>query len=366
MSAPTLSLRQINRATLARQLLLSRAALPIPAAIEQVGHLQAQVQNPPYIGLWTRLADFQRSDLTRLMEARRVVRTAWLRSTLHLVTAEDYVRLRATLQPALSRALSAFFGQKAKGVDVERLVTAARAQFAEKPRTTGDLKPALLAVEPTRDPDALAYVVRTHLPLVQVPPAGTWGSGASAYTLAEAWLGQPIAPEADLRSLVQRYLAAFGPASIQDVQAWSGLTKLREPIEALRPALRTFKTEAGDEMFDLPDAPLPDADVPAPVRFMPEYDNVVLSHADRTRLIRDVDRGGIFLSAARVRATLLVDGFVRGVWKIEEARGNATLKIELFQPLAAAERDEVLQEGARLLRWVEDQATAFDIQIVAR
>ncbi len=167
-----LILRELNRATLARQLLLDRATIPVPDAVARLVGLQAQVPNPPYIGLWTRLRDFRRDDLTRLLEERRVVRAPLLRSTLHLFTAEDYALLRPALQPALTRALAAFFGRRAKGLDIARLVAAARAHLQETPRTFTELRALLSDLEPDRDPEALAYAVRTHLPLVQAPPGG--------------------------------------------------------------------------------------------------------------------------------------------------------------------------------------------------
>jgi hypothetical protein len=253
--------RELNRATLARQLLLERATLAVPDAVARLGGLQAQVPNPPYIGLWTRLRNFRRDDLPALEQAGEVVRATMMRSTLHLVTTGDYLTLRPALQPALTRALGAFFGQRAKGLDVDRLVAAARAWVEEEPRTFGELRPLLSGLAPDRDPEALAYAVRTHLPLVQVPPGGTWGAGGNpAYASAEPWLdGQLVAPEESLRQLVLRYLAAFGPATVRDVQTWSGLVRLREPIEGLKPELRAFRDERGAELLDLPHLPLPPA-----------------------------------------------------------------------------------------------------------
>ena len=240
MADRPLTLRELNRATLARQLLLGREELAASAAIERLAGLQAQVPNPPYIGLWTRLTAFRRDDLTRLLEQRAVVRATLLRSTLHLFTARDYLLLRPALQPALTRALGAFFGKRAKGLDIDRLVTAARAAVEEAPRTFTELRPLLSRIYPDRDPEALAYAVRTHLPLVQVPPGGTWGSGGSpAHALAESWLGGSLAaPEESLRALLRRYLAAFGPATVQDFQAWSGLTGMKGAIEGLSGSFR--------------------------------------------------------------------------------------------------------------------------------
>lgn len=354
MTGRVLSLRELNRATLARQMLLGREETPTLDAVRRLAGLQAQVPNPPYFGLWSRLQDFERGDLTRLMEERLVVRVPLMRSTLHLVTAEDYLSLWPAVQPALARALSAFFGRRAKGVDIARLVAAAREALDEAPLTMGGLKKVLAEAEPGRDGDALNYAVRAHLPLVQVPPGGTWGSGsAAAYATAEARLGRPPSAPGDvLQVLFHRYLAAFGPASVKDFQAWSGLTRLKEPVKEIRGGLISFKDEDGSELLDLPDAPLPPPDTPAPARFVPEYDNLVLSHADRGRVVPAEHRKKVFLSAARVRATFLVDGFVAGAWKIEKTRKAATLVIEPFDPLPDGAREALAEEGERLARFV--------------
>lgn len=221
----------------------------------------------------------------------------------------------------------------------------------------------LSQIAPGRDGDALAYAARTYLPLVQVPPGGTWGSGSSAaYALAEAWLDQPLVTSEDPRVLIIRYLAACGPATVLDVQAWSGRTRLKDEVEKLRPDLRILRDEQGNELFDLPDMPLPPGDAPAPPHFVPEYDNLVLSHADRTRVIADADRSKVFLSAGRVRATFLLDGFVRGVWKIETVKRHATLVIEPFEVLTETEQAALAEEGERLLRFAEDRAETFDVR----
>lgn len=365
MAHPVLTLRELNRATLARQLLLDRATLPVPDAIERLVGLQAQVPNPPYIGLWTRLQDFRREDLTRLMEERQVGRATLMRSTLHLMTVEDYLLLRPALQPALTRSLRSIAGRRVEGLDLDRMLAAARASLEEAPRTFTELRALLTELEPDRDPSALAYLVRTHLPLVQVHPAGTWGSGGSpAYALAGSWLGRPLSGSEDPRDLVLRYLAAFGPATVKDVQTWSGLVRLRGQIEEMKSELRIFRDERGNELIDLLDMPLLEdlADLPAPPRFVPEYDNLVLAHADRTRVVPDEYRSSIFLSAARVRATFLVDGFVCGTWKIEKAQRVATLVIEPFEPLAREDRDALAEEGERLVRFVGDAAEAFKVR----
>ncbi len=354
-----LTLRELNRATLARQMLLERENVSPLEAVQRLVALQAQVTSPPYVGLWTRLNDFRREDLTRLMLERRVVRATLMRATLQLMTADDYLLLRPALQPALTRSMRSISGKRLDGLDLDRLVGAARDFFEEEPRTFADLRPLLSDLEPDRDQSALAYAVRTRLPLVQVPSGGVWGySGKAPFTTPERWLGQPPSGSEDARDLILRYLAAFGPAAVRDVQMWSGRTQLKTSVEEMRPELRTFHDESGNELFDLPDAPLPPADTPAPPRFVPDYDNLILSHAERRRVVPDEHRKKVFLSAARVRATFLVDGFVHGVWKIEKQRKTATLVIEPFEPLSREDRDTLSDEGERLVRFVaEPQGT---------
>jgi len=363
MSERTLTLRELNRATLTRQMLLERETLSVPAAVERLAGLQAQVASPPYIGLWTRLRDFRRDDLTHALEERLVVRAAMMRSTLHLMTAEDYLLLWPAMQPALVRALGAFFGKRAKGLDIEKLVTEARTWLAEEPRTQGDLRALLSGIEPDRDPAAMSYAVRSYLPKVQVPSGGRWGySNRPPYALAEDWLGRPVSGTENLRDLVFRYLAAFGPATVADVQAWSGLVRLKEAMGDIKPELRVFRDENGKELLDVPDGSLPPADTPAPVRFVPDYDNLILSHADRGRVISDEHRKFVFLSAGRVRATFLVDGFVAGTWKVEKSRRTANLVIEPFEPLAEGTREILLEEGERLARFVESEAETVEVR----
>jgi len=360
----TLTLCELNRATLARQMLLDRETLPVLDAVGRLVGLQAQVPSLPFVGLWTRLQDFRRDDLTRPMRERLVVRATLMRATLHLMTAADYLLLRPALQPALTRSLQSIAGRRMQGLDVDELVATVHEFFAREPRAFAELSATLSELLPDRDPSALAYAVRTHLPLVQVPSANsTWGySGRIPFTPAESWLGKPLATSQDPRHLFLRYLAAFGPAGVMDFQAWSGLTRTKGAIEALKPELRSFRDERGNEMLDLPDAPLPPGDAPAPVRFVPDYDNLILSHSDRTRVISDEYRPRIFLSAARVRATFLVDGFVRGAWKIEKSRRAATLVIEPFEPLADEDRAALTGEGERLLRFVADGAETVEVR----
>ena len=358
-----LTRRELNRALLARQMLLERQTVSAREAVRRLAGMQAQIPNPPYIGLWSRLRDFQREELTQLIQQKQVVRATAMRHTLHLLTAEDYLRLRLAIQPALTRGWQTITKTRLQGLDVERVVETARAYVTEQPRTFVEIRDLLAKLEPERDPSALAYTARTFLPLIQIPPAGTWDVGGSAtQMLVEDWLGQPlVSAEEGLPELIRRYLAAFGPATVGDIQSWSYLSGLKGAVEQLRPELRTFRDERKRELFDLPDAPLPDADTPAPVRFLPEFDNLILSHDDRSRVLPNEYRKNVFLTAARVRATFLVDGFVAGAWKFERVKKAARLIIEPYAPLADAVRDELAQEGGRLLRFAEDDATGFEV-----
>lgn len=362
MPEKTLTQRQLNRTLLDRQMLLEREQVKPLQAIEQLVAMQAEKANMPYIGLWARLKDFTRDQLTQLMFDREVVRVQYLRSTMHLVPARDYAAMRASVQPALTRALGAFFGQKAKGLEVAAIVRAARQAIEGEPQTFVKLRALLLGLYPDRDAEAMAYAVRTHLPMVQIPPAGTWGVGGSpAHALAETWIDAPYNEDDDPRPLIRRYLAAFGPSSLRDAQAWSGFVRFKATMDALESELVTYQDEKGVTLYDLPTSPIIDEDTPAPVRFLPELDNLILSHFDRTRIIAAAYRPRVFLPAARVRSTFLVDGYVAGAWKIEKARRAATLIIEPFAPLEKRAREEVAAEGERLLRWVADDAETFEV-----
>lgn len=362
MTTPALTLRQLNRATLARQLLLERSALAVPAALERLVGLQAQLASAPYVGLWTRLRDFHREDLATLIEHRIVVKATLMRGTLHLFTADDYVRFRATLQPLLSAGWAAIVKNREANFDLAELLKVARRYLDEQPRTFAEISEMLLQWQPKQDVGAMRYGVRTHLPLVQVPiPTGWSYSNKPEFTLAESWIGRALDTENHLPELVLRYLAAFGPASVTDAQTWLGL-KLKDTFEQLRPKLQTYRDETRRELFDLPNLELPAEDTPAPVRFLPEYDNLLLSHNNRTRVIADEDRAKVYLPGLRVAATILIDGFVRGVWKVEKTKTAAALVIEPFAKLAKKERSALQEEGDRLLRFVEAKAKSYEVR----
>ena len=364
MPAETLTLSRLNRATLARQMLLGREDASVVAAVERLCGMQAQEPRPPFIGLWTRLARFERGDLHRALQARAVVRGTLMRGTLHLLSAGDYAAHRLTLQPMLSRIALGILRERAAGLDIEALVPVARALLEEEPRTFNQLRPLLREAFPHVDERALGYVTRTELPLVMMPTDDRWGFPAdSRFGLAEEWIGRPLASDGSPEALLMRYLAAFGPASAADFQQWSGLQRMRSTVEAMRPRLATFRDERGRELFDLPDAPRPDSETPAPARYLPEFDNLLLSHADRTRVLPEAYRR-LVLGAknGRIPATFLVDGMVAGTWRAERKRGAATLTLSPFAALAKAAVAELEQEGDALLRFIEDDATAYEVK----
>jgi hypothetical protein len=358
MPTDVLTLRALNRALLARQMLLRPAPLPVgpgraEAVIAMVEHLcglQAQAPFPPYYGLWSRLAGFEPGDLAELLVSRQVVRIALMRSTIHLVSARDCLALRPLIQPVLDRALPAIFRDRFAGLDTAALAAAGRALVDAEPRTFSELGGLLAPDWPGHSPNALAQGVRVLVPLVQVPPRAVWGSaGQARHTSAQAWLGRSLDPGPPPEVLITRYLGAFGPATVADVQTWSGLTRLAEVVNRLRPGLRTFRDEQGRELFDLPEAPRPGPDAPAPVRLVAEFDNLILSHADRTRMVSSGNRPRLSSLNGIFPGTVLVDGFVAGMWRLTRSRRSAVLAVELFGPVSPGDRDAIAAEGARLL-----------------
>lgn len=366
MPADTLTLRQLNRATLARQMLLARERITPLRAIERLVAVQAQWPRPPFLGLWTRVKGFARADLGALLKRRQAVRATFLRGTLHLVAAKDFVALRPAIQPVLESAMRPILGRRGAELDLDRLVARARAILAEEPRTFEDLRDRLLSADAKGDERAMGYAVRMLLPLVQVPEGDdvAWAFPAQArFALADKWLGRAIPRDpAGPDQLVLRYLAAYGPAKLADVQAWSGLPGLRDTIESLRPRLRTFRDEQGRELFDLPKAPRPDGDVKAPVRLVPEYDNLIVARADE-RFVARRHRARVFLSALRIAATVLVDGFVAGTWKLERSKSAAMVTIQPFAPFSTRTRQEVVAEAEALARFAEPEARTFDVRV---
>lgn len=346
----------LNRSLLERQMLTQPWRGGCLEVIERLVGVQAQVPSPPYFGLWARLQDFSPEALMALRDEKQVYRAPLLRSTLHWVSAADYYWMRPTIQPALERAWQGFFGKRKDGIEVAPLCAAARELLKPGSISLGDLSTALLREFPDWNREAMEYGVRTHLPLVQVSPAGAWKGGVAAkYELA------PVAAEADPRRLVRRYLAAFGPATARDAAAWAGYSGLGATVKAMREELTVSRGAQGEELFDVPDG-AKGGELPA-VKFVAEYDNLVLAHADRSRVLPEAVRKRVLLTAGRVLATVLLEGVVGGVWKLERGRAGVTLRVELFVEPPARRRKQVESEGERLLQWAEPAATAREIAL---
>jgi hypothetical protein len=346
-----LSQRELSRATLARQLLLERSRMSALDTIEHLVGMQAQAPLAPYYGLWSRLDNFTGEELSGLLSSRMAVRIVLMRGTIHLVTAKDCHRLRPLVQSALDRMLraNATHGKPLEALDVTAVVDAAQRLLDAEALTPGEIGNRLAEQWPDTPPGFLAEAARSSLPLVQVPPRALWQrSGQVRLTTATAWLGKPRGKPLTIDGLVTRYLTAFGPASTADVQTWSGLTRLGEVVERLD--LIRLKTEGGQTLYDLPDAPRPDPDVPAPVRLVAPFDNILLSHADRTRVISDEHRKRLFSGKNGVfPGTVLVDGFVAGTWELVGKGATTIMRVQAYIRLKRDVRDAIRSEGNRLL-----------------
>ena len=357
----TLSLRALNRATLERQLLLRPAEMSAHNAVEQLAGLQAQAPFPPYYALWARLKAFHPEELAQLLLDRRVVRIVLMRGTVHLVSAADALAWRPTLQVILERDLhtNTLHAKPLKDLDHAEVASAARDLLAGRPHSSPELGAELARRWPQTATASLTHLARAMLPLVQVPPRGVWGkAGQTTYQVLDEWVDAPLVTSPDPAGLISRYLRAFGPASVADVQTWSGLTRLGEVAE--RMDLRKFRDPGGRELIDLPDAPRPDEDTPAPVRLLGPFDQMILSFADRTRVITDEHRKRVITQNGLVKGTLLVDGTVRGFWETKKARKAATLELTPFEKLPKRDLAALESEGGRLLTWAEPDAESHD------
>ncbi len=342
-----LSQRDLNRATLARQYLLDRGAASALDTIEHLGGMQAQAPLAPYIGLWTRLGAFGVEDLSALIEDRRVVRLHMMRNTLHLGSARDCLDWRSTFSQRHAADFQSHFSGSLQGVDRRALLEDARRLLDERPLTRAQLGRVLAEQWPDADPGALGYAATHLLALCQVPPRGVWGrpSGPAAWTPLESWLGDTLRAR-PVDGLVGRYLGAFGPATTADVQLWSGLTRLREVVERL--PLRTFVGPDGQTLYDLPAADRPSGDLPAPPRLLPAYDNLLLSHHDRSRMMLTKRPVPLPAGNGSSEGTFLVDGTWQGTWRL---LGN-TMRLRSFDPLGMGDRNDLLSEAKRLLSFL--------------
>lgn len=355
----TLSARAVNRATLARQLLLERSDLSVVEAVAQLAGMQGQEPKHPYVGLWTRLDGFTDADLTSAVEAREVVRATLFRGTLHLVTAEDYLRFRTTLSPVLEAGLK-LLGDRAAGLEPEKVAAAARKLLAVEPLTFTEVRDALQAQFPEVNDRALGFCTRMLVPLVISPSETRWGWTANArFTPAEQWIGKKLRRSAVPQELVVRYLEAFGPATSADFQTWSGLPKAKQLFDSME--LEVFTDENRKTLYDVPGAPRPDPETAAPVRFMPEFDNLLLAHAKRERIIADEHRPAVFTKNLRVKSVYLVDGLVAGLWTAGKKRGVATLTLTPFGRTPKKTATELEREGTALLAFLEPDAKTYEV-----
>ncbi|WP_327144508.1 winged helix DNA-binding domain-containing protein [Nocardia sp. NBC_01327] len=356
-----ISLRQLNRTLLVRQMLAERVSMPAGDLIRHLIAVQGQEANWPYVGLWTRLTDFRHEELAALLHDRSVVRSTMIRRTVHLADAADYRWLYPTVRPVIEAALqAAYFREAIGGVDPVEFATAGKELLTGRTLTRTELGRMLADRFPSPHPGRLAQALGVMLAVVHNPEAGVWGAWRNrrvAVTLADEWLGAPLAESPQPETMVLRYLGAFGPATVADIQAWAGTTRLAEVVARLRPQLRVYRDESGRELFDLPDAALADPDLPAPVRLLPAFDNALLGHHDRTRVISDEDRARIAKVASGGVPMYLVDGFVHGQW----SRTGTALHITPWHPLATADEAAIHTEAERLLSLM---APGEDIKIL--
>ncbi|MET7643270.1 winged helix DNA-binding domain-containing protein [Streptomyces sp. NPDC005426] len=350
-----LGTRALNRATLARQLLLDRADVPALDAVAHLGGLQAQEPQEPFVGLWSRLRSFDPASLSDLLTQRLLVRTHLMRRTVHLVTSEDALAWRARHDAMLRQRVLGTYRRELEGVDLEELAAAGRAVMSDgEPRSMAQLARELADRWPAPGPRALGeMLVAALVPMVQLPPRGLWRTKGGVRNLPMAsWLSREIDPPATDgadpvgETLVRRYLAAFGPAASADLRAWCGLAGLPAAIAAIREELVTFRDERGRELLDLPGAPRPDPDAPAPVRFLPAFDNAILGYQDRTRIIDDAFRG---LSVAGARV-VLVDGRVAATWSVEAG----TVTVTPLRGFSRPESTAVAEQGRALAAFLSE------------
>jgi hypothetical protein len=321
--------------------------------------MQAQAPNLPYVGLWSRLRDFRTSELSRMVEKREAVRLSLMRNTIHLVTRRDAFGIKPLFLRLGERGFlhGSPWGRHLEAADMASIARVGAEIMGERPRTIAGLAKELGRRFPGHDAVAMAYGVRYMVPLVFTPPRGVWGGrGLVTLTTFEAWLGREPGPPFAGEDFVLRYLAAFGPASAADMRAWSGVA-MREVFERLRPRLRTFRDDAGRELFDLPRAPRPPAGLEPPVRLLPDYDNILLGHADRTRILPPGRHLGLFSSNGIMKGSVLVDGFVRAAWIPTTSGATTTMLITPFEKaLTKTDGQKVEKEARQLLGLLAPEA----------
>lgn len=347
-----LSLRALNRTLLVRQMLAERSPIGPLELVRHVVAVQGQEPNWPYVGLWSRLADFDHDELAALLRERKLVRSTMIRRTVHLATAQDFRWLRPTVRPIVHAALRApYFRDEIDGIDHDELAAVGREILAGKTLSRSDFGKLLAERFPDRLPRRLAESVEMLVPMAHGPETGEWGRWRNRYvtmSLADEWIGDPMGTEPDPEQLILRYLAAYGPATVADMQAWAGVTRLAEVIDDMRDRLRVFTDDKHKVLFDVQDAPLADPDLPVPVRFLPAFDNALLGHKDRRRMISEEDRARTAAEASAGVPVYLVDGFVHGRWALD----GATVRVIPWHPLTPGDEEAVRAEAASLLGFV--------------
>jgi hypothetical protein len=357
-----LTTRDLNRALLARQLLLDRSRLPLIRVLEQVAGLQTQYAPSGYIGLWSRLAGFRLADLTRALERRRAVQATLMRSTIHVVSGRDFWLFADGLRRSREDWWRRTHARRLGEVDMAAVARTIRDALGDGVRHRDELVELCRAFKPE---DGTAVWNGLALELVRAPPSGTWERRrADLYASAEAWVGSSPGDEAaGLQHLLRRYLGGFGPAPLADAANWAGV-----PVATMRPAaerlsLRVFRDGQGKELLDLPRAPLPGSGVPAPPRFLPTWDATLLVHARRTQILPEQLRPLVFdVKTPHSLPTFLVDGAVAGSWRVEKTARKATLVLEPFERLRTADRAQLREEGEGLLRAVEPDAPSYAVR----
>lgn len=356
-------MRALNRATLARQLLLERAELSPAAAVARLVGMQMQEEPPVHIGLWSRLAGITRPAVQAAFDDRTLVRGTAMRGTLYAFAAEDFAWVRPTIGPALASSAATSMKKGASADEIAAAIDVLRARLADGPLTAEDMRDAIAALEPVGEVRSIAYAARMALPLIQTPGGGTWGFAAKTpYVLAESWLDRPLA-EPDIPRLIRRYLAAHGPATAADIGAWAGLPSPAALLKGMAGELRVYALEGSTALlYDVPDGPLPDEETAAPPRLLPAFDNLLLSHKDRTRVVTDDHRARLYQKGnLRILPAILVDGEAAGTWRIEKKRREATLTLLPFVPIAKPDAAALTEEAEALARFLEPTATAWAV-----
>lgn len=350
-----LSNRVLNRTLLARQHLLERATLSTPQMCEHLIGLQAQDVPPPFVGLWSRIADFDPATVSTGLDDRSLVRITLMRGTIHLVTPRDALRIAPHIQPELEKVpfRKGFNFGAMVGLDPDEVRAHGEAVLGEEPMSAADLRAEAARRYPDRDPGPVVQTWLYQLPVLQTPPRGRWRDNSRpVWSRVQPWLGAPLDPTYPVAELILRYLRAFGPATTTDMQTWSRLPAMKQAVTQLGDRVRTYTDERGRTLYDAADLDLADPDLPAPVRLLGWYDNALLAHQDRARVLVDAPQR----QPTTMVSPVLVDGFVAGVYKVFVKSGVARLRVSPGRVWTKAEVAQVESEAAALLAFLEPES----------